>query len=115
MHGRSRELSLPACRSPLDNQILLVSPLQGLFNTPLPTPSQAGMREETLKKIEQELDRKLQRESEALAKGELVRVRWHFDTQSSSAQCTMLLLWPANRSCLTFPAPRLPSCSFCQG
>ena len=43
------------------------SPLQqGLFGTPLPTPSQPGLREEALKKIERDIERRLEGERAAL-------------------------------------------------
>jgi hypothetical protein len=42
------------------------SALQTLFNTPVPTPSQPGLREEALKKIEAQLEARLLREKALL-------------------------------------------------
>ena len=43
--------------------------LQGLFSTPLPTPSQKGLREDAVKRIEEALAARLGIEEQSLAEG----------------------------------------------
>jgi hypothetical protein len=40
-----------------------------LFSSPMPTPSQKGLREDSLRKLESELERRLEQERMALEKG----------------------------------------------